>query len=68
MVRNISERGVPLRSIAAAPDPAAHVARLRAAGFARAEAVDMDQARICRICRIRRINSERTDEWMGEYE
>lgn len=44
MLANLEARGVPLRSIAAAPDPRAHEQRLLAAGWGRAEAVDMDEA------------------------
>lgn len=44
MLANLEARGVPLRSIGAAPDQAAHVARLLSAGWGRAEAVDMDNA------------------------
>ena len=39
----LAARGCPLVGIAGGADPAAHAARLRAAGWARAAAADMDQ-------------------------
>ena len=42
MLLNLAARGCPLVGIAGGADPAAHAARLRGAGWARAAAADMD--------------------------
>jgi tRNA wybutosine-synthesizing protein 4 len=43
MLLNLAARGCPLVGIAGGAEPAAHAARLRSAGWARAAAADMDE-------------------------